>query len=123
MYEVIKNFVDLQDGDHLYKTGDKFPREGVEVKKSRIDELLSFSNMVGVPLIKEKEKAESRTLSEAAAINNKPLTENVQTYTKTDIARMNKETLVKLANDKGIRNAETMSGNALKSALVQRLGL
>ncbi|PPA71912.1 hypothetical protein [Jeotgalibacillus proteolyticus] len=57
-YEVIKDFTDQQDNNHVYraardnKPGDKFPRKG-KVKKERIEELLSSENKRGEPLIKE----------------------------------------------------------------------
>lgn len=123
MYEVIKGFVDLKDADHLYKVGDVFPRKGVEADSARIAELCSFSNRVGEPLIREKIETIPKTLSEASEMNNKPLTETVQTFTRTDIARMNKENLISLAKEKGIKDADGMSGNALKLALVDALGL
>lgn len=51
-YMVIHKFRDLQDGDHIYNVGNKYPRKG-RSKKDRIDELLSCENKVGVPLIAE----------------------------------------------------------------------
>ncbi len=52
MYNVIKFFVDLQDGNHPYNVGDVFPRNGLEVKPERIAELAGSENKRGVPLIK-----------------------------------------------------------------------
>ncbi|MFL1998356.1 hypothetical protein VYF65_004156 [Lysinibacillus irui] len=51
-YKVIYMFRDLQDNDHIYKVGDKYPRKG-RVAKARIEELSSTDNKIGVPLIKE----------------------------------------------------------------------
>ena len=46
MYRVIKDFVDLQDNDHSYHTGDIFPREGIWVSKKRLKELAGSENHV-----------------------------------------------------------------------------
>lgn len=55
---VIYRFKDLQDNDHVYNVGDKFPRKG-RVKKTRIEELMSSENKIGKPLIVEvKEEKE-----------------------------------------------------------------
>lgn len=51
-YQVIQSFKDLQDNDHIYKAGDKFPRKG-RVSKERVEELLGTNNKIGVPLIIE----------------------------------------------------------------------
>ena len=55
-YRVIKFFTDMQDGNHEYKVGDTYPREGVKVSPSRIHELLSNKNSHGQPLIQEAEE-------------------------------------------------------------------
>lgn len=52
MYKVIKDFMDLQDENHIYRKGDKYPRKG-RVKKERAEELASEANKIGVPLIME----------------------------------------------------------------------
>ena len=56
MYRVIKMFTDLQDGGYMYNAGDEFPRSGVKVSESRINELLSTRNRQGKPLIALEEK-------------------------------------------------------------------
>lgn len=58
MYKVISYFTDLQDNCHAYNVGDIFPREGVEVKPERFDELSGKDNKQGKPLI---EKVEEKT--------------------------------------------------------------
>lgn len=50
---VIKDFTDLQDGGHIYRAGDKYPRSG-KGKKARIDELSGVENKRGEPLIAEE---------------------------------------------------------------------
>jgi len=44
-------------------------------------------------------------------------------YTKTEINRMNKETLVNKAKEIGVEDAEEMSGNALKDLLIEHYNL
>lgn len=56
MYKVVKHFLDLQDKNHSYEVGDTYPREGLNVLQSRINELSSADNKQGVPLIKEVEE-------------------------------------------------------------------
>lgn len=51
-YKVVKEFYDLQDANHVYQVGDKFPRKG-KAKNDRIDELSSSNNKQGEALIKE----------------------------------------------------------------------
>ena len=53
MYRVIKHFVDLQDNNYKYDVGDTYPRKGLNVLQSRINELASSKNRQGVPLIEE----------------------------------------------------------------------
>ncbi len=59
MYKVIKHFVDLQDNNYKYDVGDTYPRKGLNVLQSRINELASNKNKQKTPLIEEiPEKAE-----------------------------------------------------------------
>lgn len=53
MYRAIRFFTDLQDGEHPYKVGDAFPRNGLKVSENRIKELSSGNNKRGYPLIEE----------------------------------------------------------------------
>ena len=53
MYKVIKLFTDLQDNNYKYDVGDTYPRKGLNVLQSRINELASSKNRQGVPLIEE----------------------------------------------------------------------
>ena len=52
MYEVIHFFTDLNDDNHTYHTGDKFPRDGVSVSDDRVKELSGNGNKLGLSLIK-----------------------------------------------------------------------
>ena len=59
MYKVIKGFTDLQDNNFAYKVGDEYPRMGIKVLQSRINELAGSKNRQGVPLIEEIEEPKS----------------------------------------------------------------
>lgn len=56
-YVVIKDFKDLQDNNHIYRVGDKYPWKG-RPKKERIEELLGNENRIGEPLIAEVDEEE-----------------------------------------------------------------
>lgn len=102
MYEVIRDFTDLQDNEYPYSVGDLFPRDGLEVSEERLKELLSSKNLQKRPLIK---KVESKQ------------------YTKTEINRMSTAELQNLAAAEGIENAFETSGNELKKILAEHFGL
>ena len=53
MYRVIKAFVDLQDNNYKYDINDIYPRKGLNVLQSRINELASNKNLQRTPLIEE----------------------------------------------------------------------
>ena len=64
MYKVLEAFTDIQDNNHIYRTGDTFPRDGVVASKERLAELYSDNNKRGIPLIEyveEKPKPEKKT--------------------------------------------------------------
>lgn len=65
MYKVIKNFRDLQDGNHRYLVGDTYPRAGVKVTKARINELASTLNKTRTSLIEEVEPIQVEQKAEA----------------------------------------------------------
>lgn len=56
-YVVIKDFTDLQDKNHIYRVGDKYPRKG-KAKNERVEELSSSANKLKTPLIKVVEEDE-----------------------------------------------------------------
>ena len=70
-YRVIKAFVDMQDGNYAYDPKDParntYPRKGLNVLQSRINELASDKNRQGCPLIEEipdvEDKPEKKTKS------------------------------------------------------------
>ena len=53
MYRVIKHFVDLQDNNYKYDVGDTYPRNGLNILQSRINEIASNKNLQKTPLIEE----------------------------------------------------------------------
>ena len=55
MFRVVSTFADLQDGKHLYKPGDTFPRQGLTVDAARIAQLASCDNATGKALIEAVE--------------------------------------------------------------------
>lgn len=102
MYKVIRFFTDLQDDDYLYREGDVFPRDGMEVTKERLEELSGYENKQKTPLIKEEK--ESR-------------------LTKTEINRMPVAELRKMATNTGVEGADAMTGAELKEYLIAVYGL
>lgn len=67
-YEVIHNFKDLEDNNHLYLKGVEgkniYPREGLKPTKKRITELSSNKNKIGKPLIKKLEVTDENNVTE-----------------------------------------------------------
>lgn len=61
-YKVIKHFVDLQDNNHKYDVGDIYPRKGLNVLQSRINELASDKNLQKTPLIEEIKEEKKKSV-------------------------------------------------------------
>ena len=57
MYKVIKYFTDMQDNNYAYDPTDPlrntYPRKGLNVLQSRINELATNKNLQKTPLIEE----------------------------------------------------------------------
>ena len=51
MYKVIKAFTDKQDNNHVYFSGEPYPRKGYAPGEDRIAELAGSKNKLGYPLI------------------------------------------------------------------------
>jgi hypothetical protein len=60
MYTVIRQFFDLQDDNHAYKVGDKFPHNGAIISEERIEELKGNKNKLKTPLIMEKKQKKKK---------------------------------------------------------------
>ena len=117
-YKVIHRFTDLQDFNHLYNVGDLFPRIGMKVSQSRIDELASGKNKLKIPLIElEKDKK----IDDFSQYMNEPVETNGLEYTKTEINRMSTADLKELAEKNGLDNS--LSGAELKKLLIEHYGL
>lgn len=58
-YKVVKAFTDLQDQNHFYEVGDIYPRDGVNVSASRINELSGTNNRQHTILIRAEEIQET----------------------------------------------------------------
>lgn len=68
MYKVIKHFVDLQDNNHKYDVGDTYPRKGLNVLQSRINELASNKNKQKTPLIEEIPEVEEKPKKKSKSV-------------------------------------------------------
>ena len=55
-YRVVRYFEDMQDNNHAYNTGDKFPRDGMSVSIDRINELASDQNKQHTVLIVKEDE-------------------------------------------------------------------
>lgn len=69
-YKVIKAFTDMQDNNYAYDPKDParntYPRKGLNVLQSRINELASNKNRRGEPLIVEVQEEEPKKKSKSA---------------------------------------------------------
>ena len=50
-YRVIRDFADLEDGKHIYRVGDIYPRQGLAPAKERVEFLQSSQNLLQTPVI------------------------------------------------------------------------
>lgn len=53
MYEVVSDFYDAKNNNHLYKTGDEYPVNGYKPTKARVEELAKGKNKYAKVFIKE----------------------------------------------------------------------
>lgn len=114
-YRVIHYFEDLQDFNHPYNVGDKFPRLGAVASEARLKELSSKVNRQGKPLIEKVEEA--KVEDDFGDVSEE------QTFTKTEINRMSTSELKKLAETEEIPNAKELTGGELKKILIQHFNL
>ena len=90
MYRVIKAFADLQDKEHVYHTGDLFPRDGKIVSADRINELATARNKRGMPLIEAIKDVPEPTEDEKTEENPEPI-ESEKPIPKTSRKKKNAE--------------------------------
>lgn len=110
-YKVIHFFTDLQDFNHPYHVGDTFPRSGLWVSEERIKELSGSQNKRHKPLITAEPEKEMEEM---------PFVEQMK---KSDILRMNKAELQKIAVEAGIEDVYEMTASELKESMISLLGL
>lgn len=71
-YKVIKAFTDMQDNNYAYDPKDPsrntYPRKGLNVLQSRINELASGKNRQGVPLIEEIPEVEEKPKKKSKSV-------------------------------------------------------
>ena len=120
-YKVIHRFTDLQDFNHLYNVGDLFPRIGMKVSQSRIDELASSKNKLKTPLIELEKDEKDKKMDDFSQYMNEPEETKETEYTKTEINRMSTADLKELAEKNGLDNS--LSGAELKKLLINHYGL
>ena len=120
-YKVIHRFTDLQDFNHLYNVGDVFPRIGMKVSQSRIDELASSKNKLKTPLIKLENDKKIDGFSQYMNPPEESTEAKETEYTKTEINRMSTADLKELAEKNGLDNS--LSGAELKKLLINHYGL
>lgn len=132
-YKVIHYFTDLQDFNHPYKVGDKFPRLGLKVSDERLKELASNKNKQGKPLIKKVEETKKDDFSVDGKVVGKVKEDVIEItdeevikenqFTKTEINRMSTAELKEVAKLNGVEDADDMTGGELKKVLIELLSL
>lgn len=114
-YSVIEAFVDLQDGKHVYHTGDNFPRDGYDVSLSRLNQLASADNALGKALIKLVAETKAEVKDEAI-VESEDKTEDK--LTKEAINNMQFFTLKAQCKKHGIE-VEGKKANQLREELME----
>lgn len=112
-YVVVRGFTDKNDNGRKYAVGDRYPYRGF-ASKARIEELSTTNNLRGKVMISLKEEPQIDVSQ--IIVEDKPLT-------KKEINSMKVETLKAVATEKGIEDANSMSGGQLKKALIEKLEL
>lgn len=69
MYTVLSEFSDLQDGNHIYRVGDEYPRKGYSPTDERVTELSTGKNLLHKPLIQR-----IAVVEESATVVEEPVT-------------------------------------------------
>lgn len=115
MYRVVKYFTDLTDNNHAYNTGDTFPRDGLIVPESRINELCSANNKLGQPVIEKigEEPVESVPVNEVEDSSEKQ-------YTEDDLENMTTKEIKALAADRGYKITKNSKFDVIAQFLKQQ---
>ena len=69
MYEVIRQFCDREQSDHIFEVGDKYPLEGYTPSKERISNLANGNNEYGEIYIKSVGRTAKKEKSTEAVEN------------------------------------------------------
>ena len=69
MFTVLSEFADLQDGNHIYRVGDEYPRKGYSPTDERVTELSTVKNLLHKPLIQR-----IAVVEESATVVEEPVT-------------------------------------------------
>lgn len=114
-YKVIRFFTDLQDNDYAYKTGDKFPRDGVQVSPARVAELSGSNNKQGVPLITfvKDEKKPEKKLADKKTVE----------YSKAEISKFSAQKLRDFGTKIGVKDVDDKTASELKKEIIELLKL
>jgi len=122
-YIVIEQFADLLDNGYAYHPGDTFPRDGVAVDKTRIEELSSKNNKLHRALIAKYDPEAMRIKKEVdmEAINAR-IKELATQYTRNDINHLSGKKLRPIAEEIGIDNPEQYTLPELKGMVADKLG-
>lgn len=123
-YTVIRAFTDLQDSNHVYFVGDRFPHDNRLIPADRMKELLGSANKIGAPLIQGETDDFSKNMvlkEESISLSGVPRGE--KKYTKTEINRLSTAELREVAVEIGIDDAENFTGGELKKILVEKFRL
>ena len=113
-YRVVRQFTDLQDGNYAYNTGDSFPREGMTVNMSRINELLSTQNKRGASLI---EAIEDKPIAKAEVENDKVENEKL---TRDFLESMTTKEIKILAAERGYKISKMAKYDVVEQFLNQQ---
>lgn len=72
-YMVLSEFADLQDGNHIYRVDDEYPRKGYSPTDERVDELSTGKNLLHKPLIqKVEDEVTPHEVEESSEVEEQP---------------------------------------------------
>lgn len=83
MYRVIKYFIDLEDNNHVYSVGDKYPYTGM-AKPERVAFLSSYKNKLGAPVIKAVDEPSVEVEQAEEPTEEKPVAAKATTVKKSN---------------------------------------
>ena len=102
-YRAKEYFTDLQDNNHEYKVGSEYPRKGLVVSESRINELLGSKNKQHRPVIEVFDEEIS-----------------FEPYTAKQLESMTIAQIEQLAEDMGYKITKTLKADIIDEFLEQQ---